>query len=571
MRKKLFAKVICLLLSISVLVAILPLSAYADALDIDTPIEEGVDEETQEVEVASAEFYNYTDAIGIESYDVLLTTEHSATASCINLSSGMLTSIVSLVTATTPYMAYDISLVFNSTVAGEKHSIYFDRYNQKFLAADGWKLSICERIRETSEWDYLYEDADGTVHTLDFYGDYYYDSENGQFTLTKIEYEGVEDFLLSVVDKSFTTKIFRPADFCTENPYEWVLYAIVDVHGNQITISPQFEGVTAIYYTPVGTEDSTLLFNIFYRSTPLNETDRTPISCIANEDFTEAVIFRYVTSNNNLLLTQLDYVKRETSASEFPFTDFLSSENNNQGILLCERIKLSYDDNRISQIYTPISNQKTNFEWNDNKVVGVYEEAENTKGQEIVIEYTEDYTDVRTGGSDDKIDDPNATNNNHDDIITRYINTYSGRIVAYYSFFANSKDIISYTELDYSDQNCSTNGITSKVAINGGDENLIENSDFEQDVYRWFIDGNGNTANITDLTLGKSFYISGNQGAIDQSVGQTVVINTANEDIENKFKEYIVGAYVNIYDALGGSNFEISLNVCIGYLKTQQI
>ena len=93
----------------------------------------------------------------------------------------------------------------------------------------------------------------------------------------------------------------------------------------------------------------------------------------------------------------------------------------------------SYDSTgRLITARDELSGYEVNYGYTNGKVTSITEKAGSSSevGQQILLSYYDNYTEVRTSGTDDII-------NTSDDIITRYVFDNSGRTITAYSMDVN--------------------------------------------------------------------------------------------------------------------------------------
>ena len=353
---------------------------------------------------------------GVESY-WSLSSQSAGVAGCgtVNNATGHLTFAIGTLTATDNLFSYAPSLIYNQSGAG-KYFIHDENPNTVYvqpMAGYGFMLNMQESIIRDTYIDvnarvkdyYIWIDSDGTAH--EFYlkegcEAEYADDDGLQLTLTMDE----SYYLLE--DQNHTIRKF--ARITANNGYiksGGYLTQIVDNVGNYISFDRNATyQITAITLHPVNVAGITLL-TFTYNSYGL-------IQSIANTPANQVVNFYYsLTGNTREIPSQAarGYLRK----IEHVFSDEVVATAD-----------YYYDnDGKLVMVRDLTSGYVLDYAYDGQRVRSVKELANsNTEGQLLEFSYRQQYTEIRSSGSDDLY-------GNDDDIVNAYIFDDENRLLLY--------------------------------------------------------------------------------------------------------------------------------------------
>ena len=254
-----------------------------------------------------------------------------------------------------------------------------------------------------------------------------------------------------------------------------MLTTITDVNGNYISFNPNNWGRnTSITLVPYGGSAIT--------SFKITHNASAKVNRILNEVSQEAAIFYYSTTYNGTdispynggYLRKIVYAHQEGSTEKANWDDFMQN-GSNANIIVDATATYTYNsDGRLITARDELSGYEVNYGYTNGKVTSIREKAgaSSTVGQQILLSYYDNYTEVRTSGKDDCI-------NNGDDIITRYVFDNSGRTITAYSVDVNGTTIYGATSGKYNEQSESKNSIRVSSYVSDSAANYLMNGGFE--------------------------------------------------------------------------------------------
>ena len=441
---------------------------------------------------------SYKDMKGIEDY--WTTTSQSAGiagSGHVNNATGDLSFTIGTLSTTDSLMPYTPTLTYNSAIAD--YSNIYSNSEVPYLgstAGFGFKWSMNESIVErtymgendTEVTYYVWSDADGTEHyftpCLDEDGNTVYKDEDGlQMTLS------VNTSSYTITDSSKTVRTFtRTTSDSSYLKAGGVLSKITDVSGNYISFNPNTWGRNpTISLVPYGSSSITSFKIIHNASGKINR--------ILNESSQEAAIFYYSTTYNGTdispynggYLRKIVYAHQTGSTLVDNWADFMQNGSNSY-ITVDATATYSYDSTgRLIKARDELSGYEVNYGYTNGKVTSITEKAGTsslTTGQQILLSYYDNYTEVRTSGTDDII-------NTSDDIITRYVFDNSGRTITAYSMDVNGTTIYGASSGQYNTQDESKNSIRISSYVSDSAANYLMNGGFENStaLNYWYTSG----------------------------------------------------------------------------------
>ncbi len=441
---------------------------------------------------------SYKDMKGIEDY--WTTTSQNAGiagAGHVNNATGDLSFTIGTLSTTDSLMPYTPTLTYNAAIAD--YSNIYSNSEVPYLgstAGFGFKWSMSESIVErtymgendTEVTYYVWSDADGTEHyftpCLDEDGNTVYKDEDGlQMTLA------VNTSSYTITDSSKTVRTFtRTTSDSSYLKAGGVLSKITDVSGNYISFNPNTWGRNpTISLVPYGSSSITSFKIIHNASGKINR--------ILNESSQEAAIFYYSTTYNGTdispynggYLRKIVYAHQTGSTLVDNWADFMENGSNSY-ITVDATATYSYDSTgRLIKARDELSDYEVNYGYTNGKVTSITEKAGSTSlttGQQILLSYYDNYTEVRTSGTDDII-------NTSDDIITRYVFDNSGRTITAYSMDVNGTTIYGASSGQYNEDSESKNSIRVSSYVSDSAANYLMNGGFENSTAMnyWYTSG----------------------------------------------------------------------------------
>ena len=441
---------------------------------------------------------SYKDMKGIEDY--WTTTSQNAGiagAGHVNNATGDLSFTIGTLSTTDSLMPYTPTLTYNAAIAD--YTNIYSNSEVPYLgstAGYGFKWSMNESIVErtymgendTEVTYYVWSDADGTEHyftpCLDEDGNTVYKDEDGlQMTLA------VNTSSYTITDSSKTVRTFtRTTSDSSYMKAGGVLSKITDVSGNYISFNPNTWGRNpTISLVPYGSSSITSFKIIHNASGKINR--------ILNESSQEAAIFYYSTTYNGTdispynggYLRKIVYAHQTGSTLVDNWADFMENGSNSY-ITVDATATYSYDSTgRLIKARDELSDYEVNYGYTNGKVTSITEKAGSTSlttGQQILLSYYDNYTEVRTSGTDDII-------NTSDDIITRYVFDNSGRTITAYSMDVNGTTIYGASSGQFNKQDESKNSIRVSSYVSDSAANYLMTRGFENSTAMnyWYISG----------------------------------------------------------------------------------
>lgn len=430
----------------------------------------------------------YKDMRGVEDY--WTTTSQNAKLAgtgYVNNATGTLMFSIGTLSTTDSLMPYTPTLIYNSAIAG-----YSNKYTNAEVpyitstAGYGFKWNMNESIVEREYLNYLsneyvttycvWSDSDGTEHYFAPYTNEagiteYRDEDGLQMKLT------VDTSSYTIIDAQKTVRTFnRTTSNSSYIRAGGTLEKIADINGNYIAFAPNGYGrVSSIKLVPYNGSDITM-FKIIHNSSG-------KVNRILNEATQQAAIFYYSENYNGTSLSPYNngYLRKIVYAHQTGSTDLQNWYNFMQNGTIGSYITIdaialyNYDSSgRLITVYDDLSKYQIEYEYSGDKVVSVTEKAGSSlvTGQKVMFSYSNGYTDVRTSGKDDII-------NNSDDIITRYIFDNQGRTTSAYSMNVSGTTIYGATNGVYDSANESKNNIRVSSYVSDSAANCIVDGGFE--------------------------------------------------------------------------------------------
>ena len=429
---------------------------------------------------------SYKDMKGIEDY--WTTTSQSAGiagSGHVNNATGDLSFTIGTLSTTDSLMPYTPTLTYNTAI--KNCTNIYSNSEVPYLssaAGSGFKWSMQESIVErtymgddnTEVTYYVWSDADGTEHyftpCVDSDGNTVYKDEDGiQMTLA------VNTSSYTISDSSNTVRTFtRTTSDSSYLKAGGVLSKITDVNGNYISFNPNSWGRNStISLVPNGLSSITSLKIAHNASGKINR--------ILNESSQEATIFYYSTTYNGTdispynggYLRKIVYAHQTGSTLVDNWNDFML-DGSNAYITVDATATYAYNSaGYLIKARDELSCYEVNYGYTNGKVTSITEIAGTTSpaiGQQIRLSYYDNYTEVRTSGTDD-------ISNTSDDIITRYVFDNSGRTITAYSMDVNGTTIYGASSGQFNTQDESKNSIRVSSYVSDSAANYLMNGGFE--------------------------------------------------------------------------------------------
>ena len=473
--------------------------------------------------------YIYND--GLEDYYPMST--HSAGVGgvgSINLSTGRLTLAIPTLTTTDSLFSFTPTLVYNSSFAGKSDtSAHTPSALSTSYMPHGFKLNVQETIVLKSYRDdndishnyYVLYDADGSTHRFyrNGYSGPYYDDDGLQLSLN------VETNVITIEDIDHNVKTYAKI-----NDSSWYLSRIKDKFGNELTfiINTAYQHVK-VYVKPNG-QENILMLDIVY--------DGDKICAIYNDSSKDSVIFGY--SGNNLSTVKYCYGNANTTKQNVK--DAYNNPSTAQNVTVYATATYTYDSNGyITEITDSDTNTSLRYEITDGKVTKLSEYAGTTLGQQVSYSYGEGYTDVRSTGN-------NETLNDEDDIISRYIFDEHGRSVSAHSYYVDSEQIIGATMNTYENEGKAKNSIKESAVTYDGKATYLSNA------YENY-----------DKTLQGGIDKTSENGCFKKTVFEEE--NPADITYSNANMEYVISGFGYSNSIIQNNNAKFSLSVNVYYYQ----
>ena len=473
---------------------------------------------------------SYKDMKGIEDYWTT-TSQNAGIAGSghVNNATGDLSFTIGTLSTTDSLMPYTPTLTYNAAIAD--YTNIYSNSEVPYLASAagfGFKWSMSESIVErtymgennTEVTYYVWSDADGTEHyftpCLDKSGNTVYKDEDGlQMTLE------ANSSSYTITDSSKTVRTFtRTTSDSSYLKAGGVLSKITDVSGNYISFNPNTWGRNpTISLVPYGSSSITSFKIIHNASGKINR--------ILNESSQEAAIFYYSTTYNGTdispynggYLRKIVYAHQTGSTLVDNWADFMQNGSNSY-ITVDATATYSYDSTgRLIKARDELSGYEVNYGYTNGKVTSITEKAGTsslTTGQQILLSYYDNYTEVRTSGTDDVI-------NTSDDIITRYVFDNSGRTITAYSMDVNGTTIYGASSGQFNDDSESKNSIRVSSYVSDSAANYLMNGGFENSTAMnyWYTSGTASRSAAAKYTGKYGATISATSG-VTSSICQYV-------------------------------------------------
>lgn len=449
---------------------------------------------------------SYKDMKGIEDYWTMTSQSAGVAGSGhVNNATGDLSFTIGTLSTTDSLMPYTPTLTYNTAI--KNYTNIYSNSEVPYLssaAGSGFKWSMQESVVErtymgdnnTEVTYYVWSDADGTEHyftpCLDASGNTVYRDEDGlQMTLA------VDTSSYTITDSGNTVRTFtRTTSDSSCLKAGGVLSQITDVSGNYISFNPNPWGrISSISLVPNGLSSITSL--------KIAHNASGKIKRILNESSQEAAIFYYSTTYNGTdlspdnggYLRKIVYAHQTGSTSVDNWADFMQNGSNSY-ITVDATATYSYDSTgRLIRARDELSGYEVNYGYTNGKVTSITEKAgfsTLTTGQQILLSYYDNYTEVRTSGTDD-------ISNTSDDIITRYVFDNSGRTITAYSMDVNGTTIYGASSGQFNTQDESKNSIRVSSYVSDSAANYLMNGGFENStpMNYWYPSSTGTASRST--------------------------------------------------------------------------
>lgn len=441
---------------------------------------------------------SYKDMKGIEDYWTMTSQSAGIAGSGhVNNATGDLSFTIGTLSTTDSLMPYTPTLTYNTAI--KNYTNIYSNSEVPYLssaAGSGFKWSMQESVVErtymgdnnTEVTYYVWSDADGTEHyftpCLDASGNTVYRDEDGlQMTLA------VDTSSYTITDSGNTVRTFtRTTSDSSSLKAGGVLSQITDVSGNYISFNPNPWGrISSIYLVPNGLSSITSL--------KIAHNASGKIKRILNESSQEAAIFYYSTTYNGTdlspdnggYLRKIVYAHQTGSTSVDNWADFMQNGSNSY-ITVDATATYAYNSTGyLIKARDELSCYEVNYGYTNGKVTSITEIAGTTSptiGQQILLSYYDNYTEVRTSGTDDVI-------NTSDDIISRYVFDNSGRTITAYSMDVNGTTIYGASSGQYNEDSESKNSIRVSSYVSDSAANYLMNGGFENSTAMnyWYTSG----------------------------------------------------------------------------------
>ena len=246
-----------------------------------------------------------------------------------------------------------------------------------------------------------------------------------------------------------------------------------------------------------------------------------------NESSQEAAIFYYSTTYNGTdispynggYLRKIVYAHQTGSTLVDNWADFMQNGSNSY-ITVDATATYSYESTgRLIKARDELSGYEVNYGYTNGKVTSITEKAGTsslTTGQQILLSYYDNYTEVRTSGTDDVI-------NTSDDILTRYVFDNSGRTITAYSMDVNGTTIYGASSGQFNDDSESKNSIRVSSYVSDSAANYLMNGGFENSTAMnyWYTSGTASRSAAAKYTGKYGATISATSG-VTSSICQYV-------------------------------------------------
>ncbi|MBE6632775.1 MAG: RHS repeat protein [Ruminococcaceae bacterium] len=447
----------------------------------------------------------YRDMKGLEDYWTYSSQSAGfAGAGSVNHATGNLVFAIPTLTSTDALMPYTPTVIYNSSMAGQKYQ--YPNVQTSYWGSDvaiGFKQNIHETVLEKnyvkkdgSIGTYMiWADADGTEHYFLLREEVdnvkYYDDEDGLLlTLAKT------NTAVTITDSSETVRHFTNLGGTPAGTVSgWYLTSIEDRSGNRVVFTFDY-GPRPIGVNLYPNDSTTPIeqLKLAYDSNYL-------LYAVWNPTSGEAVIFRHSATPTGSISTSGSNYLRQTvrlhKSTESTLTQsellafYNTNANANHGSLVVDAVAdYSYDSN--GYLYS-VKNGMTGYRLyytldHYNRVINVAESAYNgtryVSGQQIGIEYNTDSTVITTSGSNDVLDDPEASDYSgiDDDLRTTYVFDYEGRTVSCYTTDSDGTRLYGASSGQYvgEENEKAKNNLKSSVQTTQSSSNYLLNGGFEQ-------------------------------------------------------------------------------------------
>ena len=435
---------------------------------------------------------HYRDMKGVESY--WSGSSHSAGLAgngYVNHANGNLVFAIDLIGTGDALFGYTPSLVYNSAVANQFNTNGNVPYKRP-SSGYGWKLSTDDSLAMKTYYDetgilktsYVWVDGDGTEHYFlwDEESSCWKDEDGLGLSLT---YDSTN---MKLLIEDMNHNIYQYAFGAATNELDvgGILECIRDSYGNELIFNNNTQGhPTSIKVLPSGhlAENAIQYLTLSYSSLGL-------LCRIQNNVTGQVMTFEYgmsFTDSSFLSPTVSGPLYKVTyghmSGSSL-ITDAVISYNYTNvagdSTDTIYRLSSAKDDNSGTELqytYNITGQVETVTEY------GRTEDGEAVQGQSIRYTYGTGYTEVRSSGNDDILQ--NGTNS--DDIITHYSFDNQGRAISAYSTNADRTAMYGATNQIYLDQNAdgedsgnTVNSLKSAAVIDSVSVNNIYNGGFDR-------------------------------------------------------------------------------------------
>ena len=434
---------------------------------------------------------HYRDMKGVESY--WSGSSHSAGlagSGYVNHATGNLVFVVNLIGTGDALFGYTPSLVYNSAIANQFNTNGNVPYKRP-SSGYGWKLSTDDSLVMKTYYDetgmlktsYVWVDGDGTEHYFiwDEEISSWKDEDGLGLTLT---YDSITQKLL-IKDLNHTEYQYAFSSATNELNVGGILECVRDPYGNELIFDNNTQGhPTSIKVLPSGhlAENAIQYLTLSYSS--LGALCR-----IQNNVTGQVMTFEY-----GMSFTDSSFLSPTVSG---PLYKVIYGHMSGSSLITDAVMSYSYTNvagdstdtiYRLSSVKDDNSGTELRYTYNITGQVetvteyGRTEDGEAVQGQSIRYTYGTGYTEVRSSGNDDILQ--NGTNS--DDIITHYSFDNQGRAISAYSTNADRTAMYGATNQIYLDQNTdgedsgnTVNSLKSAAVIDSVSVNNIYNGGFD--------------------------------------------------------------------------------------------
>ena len=434
---------------------------------------------------------HYRDMKGVESY--WSGSSHSAGLAgngYVNHATGNLVFVVNLIGTGDALFGYTPSLVYNSAIANQFNTNGNVPYKRP-SSGYGWKLSTDDSLVMKTYYDetgmlktsYVWVDGDGTEHYFiwDEEISSWKDEDGLGLTLT---YDSITQKLL-IKDLNHTEYQYAFSSATNELNVGGILECVRDPYGNELIFDNNTQGhPTSIKVLPSGhlAENAIQYLTLSYSS--LGALCR-----IQNNVTGQVMTFEY-----GMSFTDSSFLSPTVSGPLYKviYGHMFGSSLITDAVITYSYTNVAGDSTdtiyRLSSAKDDNSGTELRYTYNITGQVetiteyGKAEDGEAVQGQSIRYTYGTGYTEVRSSGNDDILQ--NGTNS--DDIITHYSFDNQGRAISAYSTNADRTAMYGATNQIYLNQNAdgedsgnTVNSLKSAAVIDSVSVNNVYNGGFD--------------------------------------------------------------------------------------------